>query len=215
LTESTATSSNRLRFITFEGVDGAGKSTHVEWFAATLAEQCGAEVVLTREPGGTPLGEALRDLVLHQPMHLETEALLMFAVRRQHLAEVIEPALARGAWVVCDRFTDATRAYQGGGRGLPSSKIDALQKWVHPDLEPGLTILFDLAPEIARRRLDAARDQDRFERESGDFFVRVRNAYLALVAAEPLRFTVIDSSQSVSSIRKELEKIVITLCMVD
>jgi dTMP kinase len=215
LTGSIATNSKRARFITFEGVDGAGKSTHLEWFAATLAERCGAEVVLTREPGGTPLGEALRDLVLHQPMHLETEALLMFAVRRQHLAEVIEPALARSAWVVCDRFTDATRAYQGGGRGLPSSKIDALQKWVHPDLEPGLTILFDLAPEIARRRLDAARDQDRFERESGDFFVRVRNTYLALVAAEPLRFAVIDSSQSVSDIRKELEKIVLTLCMVD
>jgi dTMP kinase len=215
LTGSIATNSKRPRFITFEGVDGAGKSTHLEWFAATLAERCGAEVVLTREPGGTPLGEALRDLVLHQPMHLETEALLMFAVRRQHLAEVIEPALARSAWVVCDRFTDATRAYQGGGRGLPSSKIDALQKWVHPDLEPGLTILFDLAPEIARRRLDAARDQDRFERESGDFFVRVRNTYLALVAAEPLRFAVIDSSQSVSDIRKELEKIVLTLCMVD
>ena len=200
------------RFITFEGVDGAGKSTHLEWFATTLAERCGGEVVLTREPGGTPLGEALRALVLHQPMDLETEALLMFAVRRQHLAEVIEPALARGAWVVCDRFTDATFAYQGGGRGLATAKIEALRAWVHPHLEPSMTVLFDLAPEIAQQRLDATRDKDRFESEARDFFVRVRSAYLRMAGAEPHRFRIIDGVKSIAGIRKELEKIVASIC---
>ncbi len=200
------------RFITFEGVDGAGKSTHLEWFATTLAERCGGEVVLTREPGGTPLGEALRALVLHQPMDLETEALLMFAVRRQHLVEVIEPALARGAWVVCDRFTDATFAYQGGGRGLATAKIEALRAWVHPHLEPSMTVLFDLAPEIAQQRLDATRDKDRFESEARDFFVRVRSAYLRMAGAEPHRFRIIDGVKSIAGIRKELEKIVASIC---
>jgi dTMP kinase len=200
------------RFITFEGVDGAGKSTHLAWFADTLAARLGAEVVLTREPGGTRLGEALRTLVLHEPMHLETEALLMFAVRRQHLADVIEPALARGAWVVCDRFTDATVAYQGAGRGLPRERIETLRRWVHPHLEPALTILFDLAPEIARQRMDATRDKDRFERESGGFFDRVRSAYLALASAEPDRFRVVDSAKPVTSVEKELEEILSSVC---
>ena len=199
-------------FITFEGVDGAGKSTHLAWFAEILATRCGVEVVLTREPGGTRLGEALRALVLHEPMHLETEALLMFAVRRQHLADVIEPALTRGAWVVCDRFTDATVAYQGAGRGLARERIESLRRWVHPGLEPALTILFDLAPEIARQRMDATRDKDRFERESGGFFERVRSAYLALAAAEPERFRVIDGANTVTDVEKELEKIVASLC---
>ena len=139
------------RFVTFEGVDGAGKSTHLDWFATQLRARTGAEVVLSREPGGTSVGESLRELLLHRPMHLETEALLMFADRRQHVAEVIGPALDRGAWVVCDRFTDSTIAYQGGGRGLPRDRIDVLRAWVHPGLEPGTTILFDLDPEIAKR----------------------------------------------------------------
>jgi len=205
--------SGHPRFVTFEGVDGAGKSTHLAWFAAALAERCKAEVVLTREPGGTPSGEALRSLILQQPMHLETEALLMFAVRRQHLADVIEPALARGAWVVCDRFTDATVAYQGAGRGLARDRIDALRRWVHPDLEPATTILFDLAPEIAERRMEATRDKDRFERESLPFFVRVRDAYLALASVEPNRFSVIDGSQSVAEVKEKLEEEITRLCL--
>lgn len=199
-------------FITFEGVDGAGKSTHLAWFAETLAARCGAEVVLTREPGGTRLGEALRQLVLHEPMHLETEALLMFAVRRQHLADVIEPALARGAWVVCDRFTDATVAYQGAGRGLARERIETLRRWVHPDLEPGLTILFDLEPDIARRRMDATRDKDRFERESGGFFERVRNAYLAIAAEDAQRVRIVDGSDTVTNVQKRLDEIISGIC---
>jgi len=200
------------RFITFEGVDGAGKSTHLEWFATTLATRTGDDVVLTREPGGTPLGEALRALVLHQPMDLETEALLMFAVRRQHLADVIEPALARGAWVVCDRFTDATFAYQGGGRGLATGRIAALRDWVHPDLGPSLTVLFDLAPEIAQQRLDATRDKDRFENEARDFFVRVRSTYLRMAADEPERFRLVDGARSIAEIRQELETLIANHC---
>lgn len=201
------------RFVTFEGVDGAGKSTHIAWFADTLAARCGFEVVLTREPGGTPLGEALRALVLHQPMHLETEALLMFAARRQHLADVIEPALARGAWVVCDRFTDSTVAYQGGGRGLADSRIDALRAWVHPNLEPRLTVLFDLATEVAKQRLDATRDKDRFEGEATDFFRRVRGSYLRNAGANPGRFYVVDGTKSVAQIRVKLEEAITSLCL--
>jgi len=200
------------RFITFEGVDGAGKSTHLEWFATTLATRTGDDVVLTREPGGTPLGEALRALVLHQPMDLETEALLMFAVRRQHLADVIEPALARGAWVVCDRFTDATFAYQGGGRGLATGRIAALRDWVHPDLGPCLTVLYDLAPEIAEQRLDATRDKDRFENEARDFFVRVRSTYLRMAADEPERFRLVDGARSIAEIRQKLETLIANHC---
>jgi dTMP kinase len=200
------------RFVTFEGVDGAGKSTHVAWFAGAIAARTGDEVVVTREPGGTPLGEALRALVLHQPMHLETEALLMFAARRQHIADVIEPALARGAWVVCDRFTDATFAYQGGGRGLPLDKIETLRAWVHPDLEPAVTLLFDLAPEEAQRRLDSARDKDRFEREARDFFVRVRTTYLRRAAEDPARFRVLNGSRTVDELRVSLDKIITSIC---
>lgn len=201
------------RFVTFEGVDGAGKSTHLAWFADRLADRSGDEVVLTREPGGTPLGEAVRDLVLGRPMHLETEALLMFAARRQHVAEVIAPALARGAWVVCDRFTDATFAYQGGGRGLPAEKIAALRDWVHPGLEPGTTILFDLDPAIAKARLDATRDKDRFEREPDAFFERVRGVYLRLAAESPNRYHRIDGAESIADIRKSLEEILLTICI--
>jgi dTMP kinase len=143
------------KFITFEGIDGAGKSSHVDWLAERLRER-GLTVQVTREPGGTALGEKLRDLLLNQPMHLETETLLMFAARREHLAQVIEPALARGEWVVCDRFTDATHAYQGGGRGLERSKLQVLEHWVHDHLQPNLTLLFDLPLEVARERIAVA-----------------------------------------------------------
>ena len=136
----------------------------------------------------------------------------MFAVRRQHIADVIEPALLRGAWVVCDRITDATVAYQGGGRGLPLEKIDVLRAWVHPRLEPCLTVLFDLPPEVAKQRLDATRDKDRFESEARDFFVRVRAAYLRIAAAEPDRVRIVDGSKTISAIRKELEELISSIC---
>lgn len=168
------------KFITFEGIDGAGKSTHLAWFAqqleARLAPQ-GRKVVVTREPGGTPLGERLREVLLHERMHLETEALLMFASRREHIAEVIQPALERGDWVISDRFTDATFAYQGGGRGLAIERLEALEQWVQQGLQPTKTLLFDLAPEIAAARLADARTPDKFEAESAQFFVRTRAEY--------------------------------------
>ena len=213
MTSADASRVDGRRFITFEGVDGAGKSTHLAWFAETLAARSGTEVVSTREPGGTPLGEALRALVLHQPMHLETETLLMFAARRQHIADVIEPALRRGAWVVCDRFTDATMAYQGGGRGLAADRIDALRAWVHPALEPSTTVLFDLAPDIAHRRIGATRERDRFERETAEFFVRVRDAYLRSAAAEPDRYRVVDGAASVNDVRIQLEIVISSICI--
>ena len=204
---------NRGRFITFEGLDGAGKSTHLAWFAARLRERSGSAVVVTREPGGTTLGEAVRGLVLRESMHLETETLLMFAARRQHLAEVISPALERGDSVVCDRFTDATFAYQGGGRGLASDKIATLQSWVHPGLEPDLTLLFDVAPEVARRRIEAARDPDRFERQDEEFFARVRAEYFRLAKTAPRRFVILNGADSVKNIQKSLEYIISTICL--
>lgn len=195
----------RGRFITFEGIDGAGKSTHIAG-TAELLRQHGHRVVCTREPGGTPLGEKLRELLLHERMHLETEALLMFAARREHLAEVIEPALARGEWVVCDRFSDATYAYQGGGRGLDKTKFEALEQWVHGHLHPDLTFLFDLAPAIAGERIAAqGRDLDKFEQERDDFHARVREAYLERAAAAPQRICVIDAGQSVESIKAQVQ----------
>ncbi|QBE67569.1 dTMP kinase [Pseudoduganella lutea] len=202
-----ATPSARGRFITFEGIDGAGKSTHIQYVAELLRAR-GVELVSSREPGGTPLGEKLRELVLHEAMHLETEALLVFASRREHIAQVIEPALARGAWVISDRFTDASFAYQGGGRGLELVKLDTLANWVHPELWPDLTILFDVPLEIARARLDATRQLDRFEKEKADFFLAARNEYLRRAAQEPGRFRVIDSTQSIEAIRLQLADIV-------
>lgn len=197
----------RGKFITFEGLDGAGKSSHIASTAARLRAR-GLEVVVTREPGGTPLGERLRELLLGEPMHVDTETLLMFAARREHVARVIEPALVQGAWVVCDRFTDATRAYQGGGRGVDAARIETLAAWVHPGLEPDLTLLFDLAPEVARQRIDGSRALDRFETEKQAFHERVRAAYRARAVAEPARFAVLDASQSVDEIDKSLEKII-------
>ena len=200
----------RGKFITFEGIDGAGKSTHIESTAALIRSR-GAEVVVTREPGGTPLGEKLRALLLSEPMHLETETLLMFAARREHLACVIEPALDRGAWVISDRFTDATRAYQGGGRGVDAAKIEQLARWVHPHTNPDLTLLFDLSREVAQTRLTTSRTLDRFEQEQGNFHSLVRSEYLKLALAEPVRFRVIDASLTRKSIEKLLEEIIIKI----
>ena len=193
----------RGRFITFEGIDGAGKSTHIGYVTALL-KAAGKTVVSTREPGGTPLGEKLRDLLLHETMHLETEALLMFASRREHVAQVIAPAVARGDWVLSDRFTDASFAYQGGGRGLERAKLELLEQWVHPHLQPDLTLLFDVPLEVARTRLTATRTLDRFEAEQADFFERVRAEYLRRAAASNGRIVVIDSTQSIDGVRAAL-----------
>jgi len=185
------------KFITVEGIDGAGKSTHIG-FVTQFLQARGKTVVSSREPGGTPLGEKLRDLLLHEKMHLETEALLMFASRREHMAQVIEPALARGDWVLSDRFTDASFAYQSGGRGMDRGKMEALEAWVHPHLQPDLTLLFDVPLEVARERLDATRTLDKFEREQGEFFARCRAEYLRRAAQYPARFAVIDSTRSIA-----------------
>ncbi len=194
---------DNARFISFEGIDGAGKSTHIAFVAAFLTARATA-VVCTREPGGTALGEQLRQLLLHQSMHLETETLLMFASRREHIAQVIAPALARGQWVISDRFSDASFAYQGGGRGLARDKLEALEQWVHPDLQPDLTLLFDVPPEVARVRLDATRELDKFERERSDFFCATRNEYLRRAAQFPERFRIIDATRSIAEIELEL-----------
>lgn len=193
----------RGRFITLEGVDGAGKSTHTVWIADFLRAQ-GLDVVSTREPGGTPLGEKLRALLLTDPMGLDTETLLMFAARCEHLHQVIEPALARGAWVVCDRYTDATYAYQGGGRGLGAARVAALEAWMHAG-QPDRTWLFDVPLEVARARLADAREPDRFEREGAAFFERTREAYHARAEADPKRIRIVDSTQSIAQIRTGLE----------
>ena len=202
----------RGRFITLEGVDGAGKSTHMDWIARRLEAE-GKAVVVTREPGGTPLGEELRKLVLAQSMHLETEALLMFAARREHLARVILPALDAGTWVLSDRFTDATFAYQGGGRGLDLGRIEILENWVQQGLQPDLTLVFDLSVEEAKRRRSAATAApDRFEQENLDFFKRVREVYLSRAARSPQRIRLIDAGRTVTDIRQSLEDIIVTFC---
>lgn len=190
-------------FITLEGVDGAGKSTHLEWLSEQFRAQ-GRTVRITREPGGTPLGERLRDLLLTSPMHAETEALLMFAARREHLARVIQPALEAGEVVVSDRFTDASYAYQCGGRGLAEARLETLETWVQGDLQPDLTLLFDVASEVAEARRSAVRKPDRFEQERADFHDRVRQAYLRRAGRYPQRIKVIDANQSVESVRRQL-----------
>lgn len=200
------------QFISFEGIDGAGKSTHIRFVQEALIQR-GIQVVTTREPGGTPLGEALRALLLKEKMHLETEALLMFASRREHIAQVIQPALDAGTWVISDRFTDATFAYQGGGRKLDLHKLNTLEQWVHPHLQPDLTLLFDVPIEVARARLDATRTLDKFEQEQSDFFNDTRNEYLRRVAEFPQRFKVIDSTRSIEAIQEELSKIIDDLCV--
>ena len=189
--------SRRGKFITVEGIDGAGKSTHIG-FVTQFLEARGKTVVSSREPGGTPLGEKLRDLLLHETMHLDTEALLMFASRREHMAQLIEPALEAGSWVLSDRFTDASFAYQSGGRGMDRAKMEVLEAWVHPHLQPDLTLLFDLPLEVARERLDATRTLDKFEREQGEFFARCRAEYLRRASLYPERFVMIDSTRSIA-----------------
>lgn len=202
----------RGKFITLEGIDGAGKSTHHAWLVDHL-KRLGKDVVATREPGGTELGEKLRSLLLSEPMHLETEALLMFAARREHLEKLIYPALQTGKWVVSDRFTDASYAYQGGGRGLALEKIKTLEEWVQNGFKPDLTLVFDLPTEIACERLaKTGNAPDRFEQETREFFERVRNAYLQRANVEPGRIKVIDSRLSISDIQKLLEKVISYIC---
>ena len=183
------------RFITFEGIDGAGKSSHIEGLAAWLRER-GHSVLVTREPGGTALAERLRELVLHEPMDALTETLLVFAARRDHLQQAIEPALAAGTTVLCDRFTDATFAYQGGGRGFDWAQLSLLEAWVQQGRQPDLTLWFELAPATAAARRAAARAPDRFERQDEAFFARVHAGYAQRCAAEPQRFARIDAAQA-------------------
>ncbi len=207
------TSMNTGYFITFEGIDGAGKSTHVDAFRNLMQERYpDKEVVMTREPGGTTLGEQLRNLLLDAPMNLETEALLMFAARREHLAQVIEPALAAGKIVISDRFTDASFAYQGGGRGLNLEKLNALERWVQgqPDgtlLQPNLTILFDLPGDVAEARRSKARAPDKFEKMDLSFFERVRQEYLRRAKEDSKRFHLVDATQTPEAIWNGLKQI--------
>jgi dTMP kinase len=196
----------RGRFITVEGIDGAGKSTQIDAVAAALRAR-GLHLVLTREPGGTSIGESLRGLILNERMTAETETLLLFAARAEHLARVIRPALAAGQWVLCDRFTDATYAYQSGGRGVAEERIAALEQWVHADLQPDLTLLFDVPPEIAAQRLARARAADRFEAEDVGFFTAVRRVYLARAASDPARFYVIDGTRPPEELRVRLTEL--------
>jgi len=198
------------KFITLEGMDGAGKSTHIPRIIEILKAR-GHEVVSTREPGGTPLGERMRELLLHEAMHAETETLLMFAARREHIAQVIVPALERGAYVLSDRFTDATFAYQSGAKGVSADKVEILEQWVQGDLQPDITLLFDVPVEISVTRLAGARSPDKFERESADFFTKIRNAYLERARQNPLRFRIIDASKSLEEVAKSVENIVSTI----
>ena len=196
------------KFITLEGIDGAGKSTHVPYVRELVEARGAAGAIMTREPGGTPLGERLRELLLHETMAPATEAMLMFAARREHLEAVIWPALQRGAWVVCDRFTDATIAYQGGGRGIPLERLAALEAWTHPGFQPDLTLLFDVPIEVGALRMARHGDPDRFEREQSAFHGRVRAAYLARAAADPGRFRIVDSTQPVDAVRARLRDVI-------
>lgn len=195
------------RFITLEGIDGAGKSTHIPWIVSYIETQ-GKVVVNTREPGGTPVGEKLRGLLLNDAMNSDTEALLIFAARAEHITSVIKPSLSQGKWVISDRFTDASFAYQGGGRGMSEQKLSVLEQWVQNDLQPDLTFLFDVPLEVSQQRLQRTGvAPDRFEQEKSDFFQRVRNAYLKRAAASPHRIKVIDSTKSIEAIQQELESI--------
>ena len=205
------------KFITFEGVDGAGKSTHLAWFADALRQR-GPDAIVTREPGGTPLGEQLREILLNQTMSIGTEALLMFAARLEHIEQVIKPALRAGKWVISDRFSDASFAYQGGGRGLDWDKLSQLEQWVHPDLQPDLTLFFDVPVEVARQRLRSPDNNrqsnvtlDRFEQEQAGFFERVRAGYHQRIRQNPQRYAVIDGAQPLEKVKQQLEGIIATL----
>jgi dTMP kinase len=193
------------RFITFEGIDGAGKTTHIDALEQAWRQQ-GRDVVRTREPGGTPLAEKLRERVLHDSMDPLTEALLVFSARRDHIQQVIRPALSRGAWVLCDRFTDATFAYQGAGRGFELGVLRQLEAWVQEGLQPDLTLLFDLPPAVAAGRLQAARQPDRFEALDQAFFERVRAGYLARQADQPERFAIIQADARPEDVAQQVRK---------
>jgi dTMP kinase len=197
-------------FITLEGMDGAGKSTHIPTILQMLASR-GREVVSTREPGGTLLGEELREILLHREMHVETESLLMFAARAEHLQQVILPALKRDAIVVSDRFTDASYAYQCGARGLPLHKMQQLEQWVQGELQPDVTLLFDVPVEVSLQRLAGARTPDKFEAQGAEFFARLRAQYLARAAEFPQRFRVIDAHRSIDEVKKSVEEIISSL----
>ena len=206
----------RGKFITLEGMDGAGKSTHLMWIPGFLQAR-GVPVQLTREPGGTPLGEKLRELMLaklegRQKLHPDTEALLMFAARREHLDKVILPALEAGMWVVCDRFTDATFAYQSGGSGLPWERISVLESWVQGALQPDLTLYFDVPTEVGKARTQAAREPDRFELEGRSFFDRVRDGYLRRAREYPNRIAIIDSTAPLNKVKQYTEQSIINNC---
>jgi dTMP kinase len=211
--EMTALKTSTGKFITLEGIDGAGKSTHLHWLEKVLRDK-GKTVVVTREPGGTRLGEALRQLLLDtgQAMHAETEALLMFAARREHLDKVIMPGLERGDWVISDRFTDASFAYQGGGRGLAATKLSELEHWVQGEFQPDLTFYFDVAVEVGRQRTSAIKLADRFEKETDTFFHLVREAYLERARQFPQRIRVIDANLSLSEVHKQLDEVLLNLC---
>jgi dTMP kinase len=200
----------RGKFITLEGMDGAGKSTHILDIIDQL-EARGHYVVSTREPGGTALGEQLREILLHKHMHPETETLLMFAARREHIANIIEPALAQGAYVISDRFTDATYAYQSGARGVPKDKIKQLETWVQGDLQPDLTLLFDVPVEVSLKRLENAREPDKFERENTEFFKKLRNEYLRRAKENPHRFRIINANQTLNEVKAEVKEVISTI----
>jgi len=205
-----AAASLRGKFITLEGVDGAGKSTHVAWIAERLSA-AGRDIVVTREPGGTPFAEKLRALVLAEPMDALSETLLMFAARADHVQKIISPALARGAWVLCDRFTDATLAYQGAGKGVAPDLIRRLASSIHPGLAPDRTLVFDCPYDVSRARLSAAgRALDRFEAEERAFFDRVREAYRGLATSEPGRIRIVDGSKSSTEVKLEVSKYIST-----
>ena len=194
-------------FITFEGIDGAGKSSHIERLAAWLRER-GHNVIVTREPGGTPLAERLREMVLHEAMDTLTESLLVFAARRDHLVQIIEPALRAATTVLCDRFTDATFAYQGGGRGFDTAVLFQLEEWVQQGRQPDLTLWFELDPSLAAQRRAAARAPDRFERQDETFFRRVHGGYEQRLAAAPQRFARIDAAQPPDAVHQQVQSAV-------
>jgi len=196
-------------FITIEGGEGGGKSTNIAFMQKYL-EASGQQVIVTREPGGTQLGEKVREVLLnpeHKGMHDDTELLLMFAARAQHITEVIKPALAQGKWVLCDRFTDATYAYQGGGRGINKERIAILEQWVQGELRPDITLLFDLSVEVGMRRASERADLDRFEQEKLQFFENVRACYLAMAKEYPKRYRVLNAEQSLEKVQQDIQKI--------
>ena len=198
----------QAQFITLDGIDGAGKSTNLEVIRNWFAERH-LPVYFTREPGGTPLGEALREILLNPATRagLRTETLLMFAARQQHIEEIILPKLAAGIHVVSDRFTDATFAYQGGGRGVPFADIETLEKWVQGSLCPDLTLLLDVPLAVSISRIEQTRDKDRFEQEQADFFTRVRDAYHARAAVAPERYALIDSNRELGEVKQSIEAV--------